>query len=478
MAVSPSIYWYDYETFGTDPRRDRPAQFAGLRTDPDLNVMGEPLCIYCRPADDFLPQPDACLITGITPQKALAEGMPEAQFIGRIHEEFARPNTCVAGYNSIRFDDEVTRFTLYRNFFDPYAREWQNGNSRWDILDMVRLTHALRPEGIVWPQHPDGKPSFRLEDITKANGIAHESAHDALSDVRATIAVARLIRKHQPRLYDYVFQHRGKHQVAQLLDITGMTPVLHASSMYSTELGCIALIAPIAAHPNNKNEIIVYDLRHDPAPFFGLSADELRQRLFTRIEELPDGVTRLPVKTIHINKAPVVVPANTLKEAAAGKWHIDPQQGERFLKKIQAHPEFLKALVSAFGQQDFQPVHDPDLMLYSGGFFSEADRSRMQQVRRASPQQLGMLDLPFEDRRLPEMLFRYRARNFPETLSNEERARWEEYRRYRLSDPDAGGSITEAAFEKRIKELRCNVDLTSDQISILDELEKYQSQLR
>ena len=165
-------------------------------------------------------------------------------------------------------------------------------------------------------------------------------------------------------------------------------------------------------------------------------------------------------------------------EAAAGKWHIDPQQGERFLKKIQAHPEFLKALVSAFGQQDFQPVHDPDLMLYSGGFFSEADRSRMQQVRRASPQQLGMLDLPFEDRRLPEMLFRYRARNFPETLSNEERARWEEYRRYRLSDPDAGGSITEAAFEKRIKELRCNVDLTSDQISILDELEKYQSQLR
>jgi len=477
MAVPASIYWYDYETFGTDPRRDRPAQFAGLRTDHDLNVTGEPLCIYCRPADDFLPQPDACLITGITPQKARAEGVPEAEFIGRIHEEFARPNTCVAGYNNIRFDDDVTRFTLYRNFFDPYAREWQNGNSRWDILDMVRLTHALRPDGIEWPKHPDGKPSFRLEDLTKANGISHESAHDALSDVRATIAVAKLIRQRQPRLYDYVFQHRTKHLAAQLLDVMPMTPVLHVSSMYSAELGCIALIAPIATHPNNKNEIVAYDLRYDPEPFFGLSTDELRQRLFTRTEELPDGAARLPIKTIHINKAPVVVPANTLTAEAAGKWHIDPQQADEHLGKIRAHPEFVEKLIAAFRQQDFEPSQDPDLMLYSGGFFSDADRVRMQRIRRSSPEQLGSIDLPFEDRRLPEMLFRYRARNFPGTLSNQERLRWDEYRRYRLADPTAGGSITEAEFSRRIKELRRNDDLTADQISVLDELEKYRLEL-
>ena len=263
----PSLYWYDYETFGADPRRDRPVQFAGLRTDLDLNVIDEPLCIYCRPADDFLPHPEACLITGITPQKALAEGLPEVEFIAQINEKFSQPNTCVVGYNNIRFDDEITRFSLYRNFFDAYAREWQNGNSRWDIIDMVRLTHALRPEGIEWPTHPDGKPSFRLDQLTVANGISHEAAHDALSDVHATIALAKLIREKQPRLYDYVFERRTKQQIAQLLNIAKPFPVLHVSSMYPSEQGCIALVAPIAAHPVNKNEVIVYDLRVDPQSF-------------------------------------------------------------------------------------------------------------------------------------------------------------------------------------------------------------------
>ncbi|RLA45884.1 MAG: exodeoxyribonuclease I, partial [Gammaproteobacteria bacterium] len=198
-----TFYWHDYETFGVDPSRDRPVQFAGLRTDVDLNVIGEPLVIFARPANDFLPHPQACLVTGISPQQALAEGLPECEFIRRIHEELARPGTCSVGYNSLRFDDEVTRYTLYRNFYDPYAREWQNGNSRWDIIDMVRATCALRPAGIEWPLREDGLPSFRLEDLTSANGISHEAVHDALSDVHATIALARLVKERQPRLYDY-----------------------------------------------------------------------------------------------------------------------------------------------------------------------------------------------------------------------------------------------------------------------------------
>ena len=206
--MATTLYWHDYETFGVDARRDRPAQFAGLRTDEELNEIGEPLNIYCKPALDVLPHPEACLITGITPQLADARGVLEPEFIARIHAEFAQPGTCGVGYNSLRFDDEVTRHTLYRNFYDPYAREWQNGNSRWDLIDLVRMTYALRPEGIEWPLKDDGKPSFRLENLATANNIGHESAHDALSDVRATIGVARLIRNRQPRLYDWLFQLR------------------------------------------------------------------------------------------------------------------------------------------------------------------------------------------------------------------------------------------------------------------------------
>lgn len=472
-----SIYWYDYETFGADPKRDRPAQFAGMRTDLNLNPIGEPLNIYCRPANDFLPSPDACLITGITPQKALAEGRPEAEFIQRILEEFSQPNTCVSGYNSIRFDDEVTRFTLYRNLFDPYGREWQNGNSRWDIIDMVRLTHALRPEGIEWPKHPDGKPSFRLEALTQANGISHVSAHDALSDVHATIAMAKLIRERQPRLYDFVFEHRLKHKVAGLLNVHAMASVLHISSMYPAELGCIAMVVPIAAHPVNKNEIIVFDLRHDPQPFFGLSVEELRKRLFTPQDALADDEQRLPIKTIHINKCPVVVPINTLTPEAAERWQIDLEDGERMRQKLLGATDFVKNIVGVYAQREFEPVADPDLMLYSGNFFSNADRIRMQQVHECPVEDLAQLQLPFEDKRLAEMFFRFRARNYPQTLTPEEQTIWQEYRLNRLVDASAGASIVDDEFTRRIVSLRNDATLTAQQKGIVAALEVYRNEL-
>jgi len=264
MGKNTSFYWHDYETFGTDPARDRPVQFAGIRTDEALNIIGEPLSIFCKPADDVLPQPEACLVTGITPQIAMEKGVIEANFIHQIHEQLSQPGTCGVGYNSIRFDDEVTRYTLYRNFYDPYAREWQNSNSRWDIIDMVRLTYALRPQWIEWPMREDDKPSFRLEELTLANGIKHEAAHDAMSDVYATLAMAKLIRGKQKKLYDYVFEHRNKRLVLQQLNLKEMKPVLHVSGMFPGEYGCLAMVVPLAQHPTNKNGIIVYDLRHDP----------------------------------------------------------------------------------------------------------------------------------------------------------------------------------------------------------------------
>ncbi len=226
-----TLYWHDYETSGIDPRFDRPMQFAGVRTDEDLNIIGEPLMIYCKPSGDYLPHPQAALVTGLTPQLAEKEGLNEAEFIKQIHDELAAPGTCGVGYNSLRFDDEFTRFTLFRNFYDAYAREWQSGNSRWDIIDMVRLTRALRPEGIHWPNREDGKPSFRLEDLTAANGIEHSGAHDALADVYATIEMARLIKNAQPKLYDYVFERRRKQALAPLLNLNERKPVVHVLSL-------------------------------------------------------------------------------------------------------------------------------------------------------------------------------------------------------------------------------------------------------
>ena len=473
MQGQPTLYWHDYETFGIDPRRDRPVQFAGIRTDLEFNIIDEPLSLYCRPANDFLPAPEACLVTGITPQKALAEGVPEAEFIRQIHDEFSRANTCVVGYNNIRFDDEVTRATLYRNFFDPYAREWQNGNSRWDIIDMVRLTHALRPEGIHWPTHADGKTSFRLEQLTEANGISHESAHDALSDVYATIAMARLIHEKQPKLYDYVYAHRSKQAVSQILNLHKPAPVLHVSSMYPAERGCIALVAPLAAHPTNKNEVIVYDLREPPEPFLSLPPDQMAERLFTRQDELPEGCDRLPIKTVHINKSPVVVPANTVTAEAAEKWQIDLELAQQHLGVLLSHPSFSESLKALYIDRTFEAVDDPDFMLYSGGFFSSDDRSRMDIIHQTAPEDLSSLDLPFQDNRLQEMLFRYRARNYPQWLDDAEKARWDEFRRQRLTVNSFGAGVTFPELQERIAKLKQIADLDENKQHILDALQHY-----
>lgn len=472
-----TLYWHDYETSGTDPKFDRPMQFAGIRTDEDLNIIGEPLMIYCKPSGDFLPHPQAALVTGLTPQLAEKEGLTEAEFIGRIHDELSEPGTCGVGYNSLRFDDEFTRFTLFRNFYDAYAREWQNGNSRWDIIDMVRLTRALRPEGINWPDREDGKPSFRLEALTAANGIEHSGAHDALADVYATIEMAKLIKNAQPKLYDFVFNHRRKHDIAPLLNLHERKPVIHVSRMYPGEYCGTALVVPLAKDPTNSNGIIVYDLRHDPSDLIHLDADTLRERLFTATADLPEGTERPALKTLHINKCPVVVPASTLDDAAAERLQIDRQQHDEHLSMLNAAGDLTAKLNAIFTKPAYDDIDDPDASLYGGGFFSDSDKRKMEVIRSAEPDMLKTLSIPFEDARMPELLFRYRARNWPHTLSDEEQEVWQQYRQQRLGNDAAESVLNLARFDAAMDECQ-QQDLDKDQQAVLAELQQYADKIR
>ena len=452
-----TFYWHDYETFGTDPQRDRPVQFAGLRTDVDFNVIDDPLVIYCKPAADCLPNPDSCLITGITPQLAEQKGVCEAEFIGRIHQQLAQPNTCTLGYNNLRFDDEVTRNCLYRNFYDPYAREWQNGNSRWDIIDVVRAARALRPEGIQWPVNEEGRPSLRLDQLTIANGIAHEAAHDALSDVYATIGIARLVKQAQPKLFQFLLQHRVKAKVLELLQLGSFKPVVHISGKYAAVKNCLAIVLPVCKHPTNTNGIIVYDLSIDPEPMLSLSIEDIQQRLFTATDDLPEGVTRIPLKTVHINKCPVLAPVSVIKPDDAQRLAIDLALCQVNIDKIKAATGLAEKLAAVFsGHAYSEQDSDPDLAIYSGGFFSEADKQKMAKIRASSPEQLAKSEFSFTDPRLPEMLFRYRARNYPETLSADEQLRWNEFCKNRLTGRQAGAGITLDAYFARLQELRSN----------------------
>jgi len=457
--AAPQFFWHDYETFGRLPRRDRPAQFAGLRTDADLNPIGEPLTLYCQPAPDFLPDPEACLLTGILPQHCLEHGVPEHAFAAAIEAELATPGTIGVGYNSIRFDDEVTRHLFWRNLIDPYAREWQNGCSRWDLLDVMRCTWALRPEGIEWPCHEDGRPSFKLEHLTAANGIAHADAHDALADVRATLALARLVKTRKPRLWDFCLKLRDKNAVREEMGVG--RPFLHLSGRYPVERGCLAVVWPLAPHPVNRNELIVWDLAQDPAQLEGLDATALRQRLFTAQADLPAGVQRLPIKTIHLNKSPIVIGNLQTLGAAAERWGIDLAAASRHAHAAAAVSARVAVLWPAvYARPPLAAEVDVDEDLY-GGLIGNEDRRTLQRLRGLTPEQLAERHPAFDDERLPELLFRWRARNAPQTLGAEERTRWQRHCAARLHG-GTGGALTLAHYAARLAALEAQADAQAD----------------
>lgn len=475
MTEVTTFYWHDYETFGTDPFRDRPSQFAGQRTTYDLEPLGEPLAIYCRPPRDVLPTPFSCLITGITPQQAERDGVTEAEFAASVHDELATAGTCGVGYNSIRFDDEFTRNLLYRNFYDPYAREWDNGNSRWDIIDLVRMCQALRPDGIEWPRRDDGLPSFRLEDLSAANRLGHERAHDALSDVFATIGVARLVRQRQPRLFDWFFALRRKQRAFELLDYVRRTPVVHVSSRYPSERGCAALVVPLAPHPDQPNKIIVYDLDTDPRPLLELDPDEIADRVFTPRGDLPEDVERIPLKAVSANKSPALAPLSALAGVDLARIRLDRDRclAHHAMLRDAADLDRKVQIVFASSKSNDGPV-DPDLALYRG-FLGDVDRMLLREVRGTPPDQLAARAFGFRDGRCRELLFRYRARNFPETLSAAETAQWDEFCRTRLTTRTEATALTAEDYFREIARLRAAAD--GAQSTLLDALEDWGQRL-
>lgn len=432
-SVQQTFYFHDYETFGKHPALDRPAQFAGVRTDADFNIIEEPLVIYCRPSDDYLPQPEAVMITGITPQLALSKGLCENEFAAKIHDAFSVHGTCIVGYNNIRFDDEVSRNIFYRNFFDPYAYSWQNGNSRWDLLDVMRACYALRPEGINWPENEEGFPSFRLEHLTQANGIAHENAHDAMSDVYATIAMAKRVKQAQPRLFDYLLSHRGKNKINTLIDIPAMSPLVHVSGMFGAARGNTSWVAPLAWHPDNKNAVIMCDLAGDMTPLLELDADQMRERLYSRRDSLAPGESPLPIKLVHINKCPILAPAKTLLPENAERLDIDRARCLENLQILRQNTQIREKVVALFAEAEpFVASQNVDARLYDG-FFGDADRATMRIIQQTAPENLAALDLRFQDSRLEELLFRFRARNYPQTLTDAEQQRWRVHRQESLT---------------------------------------------
>ena len=466
-----TFLWHDYETWGTNPATDRPAQFAGIRTNLDFERIGDPINLFAIPSNDFLPQPEACLITGLSPQEVSRKGINEANFFQLIFNEMVKPSTCSLGYNSIQFDDEVSRYGFYRNFFDPYEREWKNGNSRWDIINLFRLANAIRPDGISWPKNSIGHTSFRLEDLAYENDIAHSSAHDALSDVETTIELAKLIKKAQPKLFDYVFKHRSKKEILKLLNNEDLTPVLHVSPIYTSELGCIASVVPIINHPKNGNSIIVIDLRYDPDYLLKLGMKEIQDIFLKKDSENLEKRRNLGIGQISVNKAPVIVPITTINSAQREKWSMSEIEEKRNLSIVKNNFSELSAKLNTLFEEylKFSNKSEVDNSLYDG-FISDNDKRVSEIIRKSEPEELSKLNLNFESNKLSELFFRYRARNYFDTLSTFEKKIWDDFRKKRLISDSKELSLNINEYQKKISDLLKDPNIVKNRKDLLDEL--------
>lgn len=420
--MAQSFLFYDLETFGLDSKADRIAQVAMVRTDMQLRVIQDPVVMLCAIAPDYLPSPSSCLVTGITPQKTLRDGICEFDFISRINREFMVPDTVVLGFNNIAFDDEFIRNCLYRNLMDPYEREWMNGCSRWDVLDLVRAVHDFRPEGISFLHRKEnGATSFRLVHLTEDNGIPQEGAHDALVDVYATINVAKLIRQKQPALFDFYFNHRSKRSLNSMLDTLRGTPVMYTCQFFTNEHGSSRPVCPISLDRSRANTVVCFDLTKDA-------------RTLLDAEDVWNGLVR-----ITTNRCPFIAPITILSkvEEVQRRLAIDMELMQSNLDFIHhnraAILERLEPLMEMKSQTDANL--DPDLRIYADSFYSDNDRANMKLINSFPPQRRLRAGLHFDSEKVPKLLFRQVARNWPEVLGENERLLWKNYCATRLIQP-------------------------------------------
>lgn len=463
----PSFYWYDLETFGLDRRRDRPAQFAGHRTTMTLDPM--PGCegeiLYARPAQDYLPSPESVLLTGITPQECMEKGMPEHDFARAVWERFNRPGTVSVGYNTLGFDNEVCRFLFWRNFQDPYSHQWQHDCGIWDLYPVIVAYWALRGEGLVWPEWKDveKRPGdedrsgvcFRLEELAKANGIEHEHAHDALSDVEATIGLARRLKERAPKFWQWAFQNRTKGKVMEAL---GKGPVVWVKTIFGLERGYTAVVMQLDANPSNPNEVWVWDLMHDPSELLTLTPEEWKRRLFARRDALLEGETRLPIYRLTVNSCPFVcADLRVLSKDRAELYGIDLDRCRANAAKLAEIKDKLGGAVTAQAERpvawDEEKI-DVDTALYQKGFrATPSDKTRKTRVAALPAAQLGPLSTSFDDADLNELYFRCRGRSAPETFAPDELESWKRCCRDALQK-GAGGARTITDFFNEIDTLQ------------------------
>jgi exodeoxyribonuclease-1 len=232
-------------------------------------------------------------------------------------------------------------------------------------------------------------------------------------------------------------------------------------------------VVPLARHPRIDNRVVVFDLGQDPEPLLRLSPDEIADRLYTPAADLPEGEVRIALKEVHLNRAPALVAWDHLRDADLERLRIDPAEVlARAATLRAAGPALAEKVRRVFDADKARAPSDVDASLYDG-FIGDGDKRLFADVRTTPPAALGARAFAFRDARLAELLFRYRARNWPDTLDPDERARWDAYRRRRLHDESGLSELSFARFHAEIADLRLRHAGDGGKLALLDRLEAW-----
>lgn len=421
------IACFDTETSGLSAHHDQIVQFAGVGLDPELNIIpGDEIVLDVLMRPDVVPSPGAFAVTGISISHLMQNGIPEFEAAGHIRNWFMRQEgTNITGYNTQRFDDEVIRNTFYRNMIDPYQHEWDKGNSRSDILRLITMVFALRPEMLRWPLK-DGRYSMKLGEMCRENGIRLDNAHDARFDVMATIELMRLVRKANPRMWDHFLSLGDKVQIQNL--VNQRKPLAMVDPFFSREQGHLSIVLPIIYDLSVKTKMYAVDLREDPTELLSLEPSEIRRRMFTKVSDLGEGEGISSIRSISTNKQPMVTELSVLRgrDDLTRRAGIDMERCLKHATMIDADKGFRERLQQAF-ISDFDPPEDVYEGIYSLGMIGRDEHNLRSRTRR-------MISIPgFEGQRheiiatdpheLSTMQSRDRLRMFELTL----RAKWANY---------------------------------------------------
>lgn len=457
-----TFYFFDLETSGFSEKYDRIMQFGGQRTDLDLKPIGKPDNILIKLSDDILPQPEAVLVHGITPQKTRQEGISEAEFTKYLSQKVFTPDTIAVGYNNVRFDNKFIRFLFWRNFTDAYEWAWKNGCSTWDLLDVVRMCRALRPDGIKWPFASDGKPSNKLELVASVNKFKHD-AHDALGDVKALVELAQLVKHKQPKLFEYLLKVRSKDRVAPI--VNSGQPFIYTSGRYPSEWQKTTVVATLSGVPE-RDAAFVYDLRIDPDELKGFGPAELAERWLARGEDVP----YFPIKKLVFNRCPAVVAdLRVLDKASQKRLGLHMELIENHYQKLAKQPDLGERMIRAMelADKNRQPKLVLDIASVDGalyeGFVNDADKIKMGAVRAADAETIVGFEPGFNDERLNLLLPLYKGRNFPASLNPDEKKIWQEYKKARLES-------RAEEYQEKISELSASAGLTKPAKHLLTDL--------